>query len=186
MYHFKIYGNNKILSRPTLSIHASRQAPESLYASAKSLFQCLLKINIALAGGWQSNLERYLLHEFGEHAKANIVIFIAKMFKAYQLPQELTQAYKHSKIAIVEPAIDETRIERKGVEVRDRIVDDLIEHHLFFYIQSKGRLESRLNQLLKNGKQVYVFNHPVNNRYFYENVCKTDEKSLPDIYSKKA
>mgnify|MGYP005725586293 CR=1 FL=1 len=176
MYHFKIYGNNSLLSLPKIAIHASRSAEDSLVASAETLFQGLLKQKIAIGSGWHSKLEKILLTAYPSNAIADVLIFIAKNFEHYKLPGHLALAYSRDKIAIVEPDVNRDRIEKEGVQIRDQIIDDLIDRHLFLYIHPGGQLEKRFWELLNRGKKVFVLNHALNERFLIKGVSAIDTK----------
>jgi hypothetical protein len=178
MYHFKIYGNDQILSLPKIAVHASRATPDSLLEAGQKLFKKLTETNIALAGGWQSMPEKALLRKFNPENPASLMLFIAKSFSNYTLPPYLNVAYSKNKIAIIEPDIENPRIDLDTVDMRDRILDDLINHHLFLYLQPGGRLEERLRKLHKLGKEIFVFNVPSNRRFFIEGIVPIDHKTL--------
>lgn len=168
MYHFKVYGNNQILTLSKVAIHASRSTPASVLHAGKLLFQKLMGLEIAIAGGWQSKAEKTLLQEFNPDCPACLVIFIAKIFAAYTLPRHLESVYAADKIAIIEPAMDKERVEEESVEIRDRILEDLIDHHLFFFIHPGGRLHDKFSALINAGKEVYILNHSLNKHFFVD------------------
>jgi hypothetical protein len=178
MYHFKVYGNDQILSLPKVAVHASRATPESLLQAGQKLFKKLTEMNIALAGGWQSKPEKTLLKEFNPDNPAFLMLFIAKSYRLYTPPPYLKEAFSKDKIAIIEPNMEKPRIELDSVDIRDQILDDLVSHHLFLYIQPGGRLEERLRKLRKSGKEILVLNAPQNRRFFIEGVVPIDHTTL--------
>jgi hypothetical protein len=178
MYHFKVYGNNKILTLSKIAIHASRSTPASVLHVGKLLFQKLTELEIAIAGGWQSKAEKALLQEFSSNCSASLMIFIAKIYAAYTLPRHLRNAFAAEKIAIIEPAMDKERVEEESVDIRDRLIEDLIGHHLFFFIHPGGRLHDKFNALINAGKEVYILNHPLNNHFFVDGARTIDSQTM--------
>lgn len=178
MYHFKIYGSDQILTLPKVAVHVSRSAPETVLEKGKLLFAKLLGMDIAIGGGWQSKAEKTLQRMFTAEKPAHLIIFIAKSFAAYKVPTQLKTAFSAGKIAIIEPALEKPRLELEGVDIRDQVSDDLIEHHLFIYIHPGGRLEDKFRKLLKAGKEVFVLNHPLNRHFFTEGTTLIDEHTL--------
>ena len=165
MYHFKIYGNNRLLTLPLLAIHASRSTPLSVYPKIEDLFHHLLEMNISIGSGWHSPAEKHLLRMFQRATRANLLLFLARRFQDYALPEHLLSLFRDDKIAIIEPDVKQQRINAKGVEIRDTLVDDLIENHLFFYIHPGGRLEARLHKLAAAGKHVFLLDVPRHHHY---------------------
>ncbi len=150
---------------PGLAVHASRDTPSSLYPEIEGLFLRLLELPIALGSGWQSPLEKHLLKMVSPIIRANLLIFIAKPFRAFTLPEHLTPLYRERRVAIIEPDVQQERIDSRGVVIRDTILDDLINHHLFFYIEPGGRLENHLYQLSERGKYLYLLDIPPHHHY---------------------
>jgi len=181
MYHFKIYGNNQLLSRPKIAIHASRETPARLSLPAQKLFKILLKLGLAIGGGWHSPLEKQLLELYQPAAQTDLLIFIAKKFANYRLPIHLKWAYDREKIAIVEPAIEQVRISRITVGLRDRLIDDLIDRHLFLYIHPDGKLAKRFQKMRERQKIIYVMDHPENREFIVPGVRLIDNETASDI-----
>lgn len=183
MYHFKIYGNNQLLSRPKIAIHASRETPVQLTVPAQKLFKILLKMELAIGGGWHSPFEKQLLELFQPDTRADLLIFIAKKFENFRLPFHLQWAYDREKIAIVEPAIEQSRISRITVGLRDSIIDDLIDRHLFLYIHPNGKLAKRFREMHARRKTIYVLDHPENREFIQPGVRLIDSETATDILS---
>lgn len=178
MYHFKVYGNNQILTLSKIAVHASRSTPSSVLHAGKVLFRKIMELDIAIAGGWQSKAEKTLLQEFTPDCPASLVIFIAKIYAAYTLPRHLRSAIAADKIAIIEPAMDKERVEEESVEIRDRIIEDLIDHHLFFFVHPGGRLQDKFSRLINAGKEVFILNHPLNSHFFIDGARIIDTQTL--------
>ncbi|RMH96344.1 MAG: hypothetical protein D6681_12325 [Calditrichaeota bacterium] len=179
MYHFRVYGDSRLLTLPGVAVYASRQAPEAVMSAATAFFHHLMKLPIAIGGGWQSPLEKRLLQSWEEHDAAGIIFFLAKSYAAFTLTGRLKQAIGAGQLAVVEPAVSSERIQRQGVEIRDRLMEDLLSRHLFLYIHPGGRLQARCKHLLNAGKQVFLFNHPANAEFFHSGAILVDRQTLP-------
>ncbi len=183
MYHFKIYGNNQLLSQPKLAIHASRDTPEHLFHRSETIFKLLLEMDLAIGSGWHSPLEKQLLELFTPDARAALLIFIAKKFEHYRLPVQLKPSYDHDKIAIVEPAVEQNRISQITVRLRDKIIDDLIDRHLFLYIHPGGKLAKRFQEMQEQHKIIYVMDYPENREFIKPGVRLIDCETAMNIFS---
>ncbi len=153
------------MTLPGLAVHASRNTPSALYPELERLFAQLLELPIAIGSGWQSPAEKHLLKMATPFSRANLLIFIAKPFRAFTLPEHLTPLYRENRLVIIEPDVQQKRIDARGVEIRDTILDDLINHHLFCYIEPGEKLARRLYQLSRRGKYLYLLDIPVHQDY---------------------
>ncbi len=178
MYHFKIYGNEQLLSRPAVAVHASRRAPEGLFRSAQRFFSALLSRPVVIGSGWHSPLEKSLLAMFASQSTADLLIFLAKPFEKYRLPVHLKRSYDRQKIAILEPDISRERISRISVNVRDRLIDDLIDRHIFLHIDPQGKLAKRFEALEARDAKIFVLDHAGNRPFFQKGVRLIDEDTV--------
>jgi len=181
MCFLKIYGNPEILSKHSIAIYCSRELPLAIYGNARNLFQEMTKENIAIAGGWQSPLEKHLLKKFPVDAQADLIFFLAKTYSQFRLPRYLNHLFNSNKIAIVEPLLKNKRITKTGVEKRDFLIEKLIDSFLFLYIKESGRAEKLLYRCITNKKNILILNHPLNQKYFIEDIQRVDAKNIREV-----
>ncbi len=183
MERFHFYGNSEILNRKTVAIFSSQKIPLAIFGSSIDLFESLLNLPIGVAGGWHSPLEKYLLKTYHTKRAADLIILLAKSYDYFRLPEILQEPYKLKKVLIIEPPLRNKRITKRAVNIRDQILEQLINNFLFLYVQKNGRAEMLFFKWLKEKKKVFILNHPLNKHYFLPSVKLVDQSNIREVFN---
>ena len=178
---FQTLGNVELLSQKKIAIFASKNVPEELVQKKYSVFDELLKSPIALAGGWQSSLEKSIYQRFDINCTANIIHYIAKdinKFKPTELQQDLID---QNKLLVVSPELKEIRASSAAVDKRDWLIFSQNKNIFFLYIELGGRLDKYFRELSQLNYQLYVLDHPLNENYFHDDIIRINKDSVNSI-----
>lgn len=183
MQGFKVYGNNIVLLRPRIAIHASVEAPEALYLHAEKLFSSLLDMEITIGSAWHSPLEKQLFDRYSQLSSAYLVYFLSERMADFKMPGNLVMPYENRRAVVVEPSAGKEVLEEDGLHIREEIIDDLFDHHLFLYIRQGGIMEQRFANLLHLGKRVAIMRHTINEPYFIGDVEQIEHYSADKLFA---
>ena len=178
---FHSRGNIELLSQNKLAVFASRETPEELFEPALAFFSELLQLPISLAGGWQSNLEKQLLTLFNTQATANLIQYFAREINHLKLESWQQALLNENKLLIISPETSQQRPNQGLVSKRDNLIFSHCQKVLFFYIQPGGRLQAYFDQLLKSGSQLFLFEHPTNEKQLSSDVVFINTDNLEPL-----
>lgn len=173
-------GNISLLEQSPMAVFCSREIPLSIYHTANEVFTEILKLPVAIAGGWQSAMEKRVLKNYKREGQANIIYFLAKGIEQFKLPAYLTLLMESEKLLIISPLLDKRRIEKRFVIMRDELILGFIKRFLFLYINPNGYLENIFNRCVSEDKTVYLLEHQANSRYFKEGVDPLSTRNLKE------
>ena len=174
-------GNKNLLNHKPIAVFCSREIPLSIYHTANETFAELLKLPVALAGGWQSALEKRVLKNYSEDSQANIIYFLAKGINRFNTPKYLTSLMNSGRLLVVSPFLDEKRIEKRFVAARDELLLSLIQRFLFLYINPEGSLKNIFTRCVNQGRQVYILEHQVNSAYLRDGVTSVNRNNMREV-----
>ncbi len=173
---FETMGNVELLSQNKLAIFSSRKTPQAIYPSAKALFKILVQMPLSLAGGWQAPIEKKLLNEFAQNpTTAHFIYYLAKDITTFR-PNPLQEALiKENRMLAIAPDLSQDRPTSKQVDARDQLLFEQVPKTLFLFIEAGGRLEKYLVGLSARKYPLYILDHPLNEKYFSEDIIPVNE-----------
>lgn len=172
---FHSRGNIELLSQNKVAVFASRNTPDSLTPALKDLFARLLNLPLSLAGGWQSPVEKQLLKLFNPNVKANLIQYFAREINDLKLAPWQTALLQEQKLLIISPETNSKRPTRGLVSKRDTLIFSHCKKVIFLYIEPGGRLQAYFDQLLQGGHAIFLFEHPLNERFISSDVVFLNE-----------
>ncbi|APF20640.1 hypothetical protein Calab_1233 [Caldithrix abyssi DSM 13497] len=178
---FHTRGNIELLSQTKVAVFASRESPAELSPAAIDLFNKLLHLPISLAGGWQSPLEKTLLKLFRPDVQANLIHYHARELNELSLTEQQSLLLGEQKLLMIAPETAGKRANQSLVRKRDALIFSHCQKVLFFYIHPQGRLEAYFNQLQQSGHSIYLFDHPLNERFVSSHVVLLNGENLETI-----
>ena len=178
---FQTLGNVELLSQKKIAIFASKNAPEELLQSKNELFDKLLNMPIALAGGWQSPMEKSIYNCFDTNSAANIIHYIAKDINQFIPSKKQQNLIDQNKLLIVSPELKEVRASAPAVDKRDRLIFSQNKSIFFLYIEQGGRLEKYFRELNQLNYQLFILDQPSNDAYFHDDIIRIDEDSVTSM-----
>lgn len=175
---FETLGNVELLSQNRAAILASQQAPAEIFKPARALADSIAKLPLAAAGGWQSPLEKEILHQIS-HVKnqCNIIHYLARNINNLKLNKRQNPLMNSNKLLLISPEIQDTRPSRRQINNRDELMFSQIDKVLFLFISAGGRLEEYFNRMISSSYKVFLFDHPLNKRFFDSNVVLLNEEN---------
>lgn len=178
---FQTLGNVELLSQKKVAVFSSKNASEELNPIVNGILDKLFQLPLALAGGWQSPLEKSVYQKFNEKCTANIIHYIARDINQFQ-PSEIQQKLIYqNKLLIIAPELKENRASASAVDKRDRLIFSQNKKILFLYIEPKGRLEKYFKELSQLNFQLYILDHPTNKAYFHDDIIRLNEDSADSL-----
>jgi len=180
---FDTLGNVELLSQKKLAVFASKNAPEDLIQSYDDFFYTLLDMPIALAGGWQSPLEKILFKQMDPDKQANIIHYIAKDVNRFKPTDKQQQLLDKNKLLIISPELKDNRVNASAVDKRDKLIFAQNKNILFLYIEAGGRLYRYFQDLSRLNYQLYIVDHPRNENYFFDGITRLSEDSIIELLS---
>ncbi|MCB0282558.1 MAG: hypothetical protein KDF60_08255 [Calditrichaeota bacterium] len=165
MSQFETRGNIELLSQKPIALFASKETPKDLYPDAEIFFEKLCRLPVSLAGGWQAPLEKKLLHKTNTKIKANVIYYSARDIGKIKISEHLSNLNDNDKLLIVSAQSRQTRPSQNDIDKRDKLMFTQVHSVLFLYINEGGRLEKYFNDLLSSQFTVYIFDHPLNQKY---------------------
>jgi len=178
---FQTLGNVELLSQKKIAVFASKNAPEELKQLKDKVFDRFLHMPIALAGGWQSPLEKLVYHQFNNKCESNIIHYIAKDINKFKPTRKQQDLIDQNKLLIVSPELKEIRANISAVDKRDRLIFSQNKNILFLYIEPKGRLEKYFKELSQLNYQLYILDHPRNEALFYDDIILINQDSVESL-----
>ena len=178
---FQTLGNVELLSQKKLSVFASKNTPDELKQLTINLFEKISKLPIALAGGWQSPLEKSIYQRFDINCTANIIHYIAKDINQFMPTEQQQYLIDQNKLLVVSPEIKEIRASSAAVDKRDRLIFSQNKNIFFLYIELGGRLDKYFRELSQLNYQLYVLDHPLNENYFHDDIIRINKDSVNSI-----
>jgi len=176
-------GNIEILNQKKIAIFSSKLTPKELYTSIESIFKKLQNQNIAIASGWQAPLEKNLFKTIDPGDRANYIYYLAKDLNQTKINKVEENLLNQNKLLLISPNLQEVRITKSLVTERDELLFSQNNKILFFYISAGGRLEGYFNKLIEKQYQIYIFDHPLNYRFFTKDVTSVNEDNIIDIFT---
>ncbi len=176
-------GNIEILNQRKIAIFSSKLTPKELYTSIESIFQKLRNQNIAIASGWQAPLEKNLFKKIDHGDKANYIYYLAKDLNQKKFDKMEDDLVAQNKLLFLSPNLQKNRITKSLVTERDELLFSQNNKVLFFYISDGGRLEGYFNKLSEQHYQIYILDHPLNQRFFTKDVIPVDEENINIIFT---
>ena len=79
--------------------------------------------------------------------------------------------------------MNEERIDQRKVKKRDDLMMDQIDRFLFLNIKEGGNLEELFFQCLNLEKEVFLLNHPINQKWINPEVVTLSEDDLMMLLS---
>lgn len=179
---FETKGNAELLSQQKIALFASKTAPKKIYPFALEIFKQLSARQICISGGWQAPLEKYLFAKAHKHDRANYLYYMATDINKTAISAEIQTLLEEQKLLIISPGISQTRTSGRLVAKRDALIFSQIKKIIFLYIERGGRLEYYYNQLISEGYDVYVLDHPLNRDFLIDTVVRLNEDNLISFF----
>lgn len=174
-------GNEDLLNRNPIAIYCSRNTNPSLHEPTLELLQQLMSQPVTLAGGWQSPLEKEALALRKAGSDSNLIYFLAKGIQNFKLPPFLRSDVDKGKVLFVSRWMNEARIDREKVGKRDDLMLSKIDRFLFLNIEEGGNLEDIFFRCLSQEKEVFLFDHPVNQNWMNPEVDPVSSDNLASL-----
>ena len=178
-YYF--IGNQSLLTCSPIAVYCSREIPLSIYHTVNETFTEILRLPIVIGGGWQSTMEKRALRNYSKESQANIIYFLAKGIGNFKIPVYLSSIMASGRLLIVSPLLNNFRIDKKHVAIRDDLIFNLVDRFLFLYIKPDGHLEGLFTRCLYNDKEVYLLEHTANSGYLIDKVKTLHSKNLREL-----
>jgi hypothetical protein len=173
---FETLGNIELLSQKRAAVFASQKTPAELHGPVISFLDALKRLPIALAGGWQSPLEKKILNQINSSgSRCNIIHYLAKNINNFKPGEDQNQLVKDGRMLFISPGIQELRPSQRQINSRDELIFSQIDKILFIFIAAGGRLEEYFNRLLSASYQVFLFEHPLNKEFFNSSAVLLNE-----------
>ncbi len=167
---FVTRGNIEILNQKKAALFASKDAPQEVYPDIEALFSRLQRMDIAVAGGWQAPFEKKLYKNIKMNDRANFIFYLAKDINRLRLNRNEERLLEKGKLLFISPDIKAKRISKSLVTERDELLFAQNNKIVFLYISKGGRLEEYYKQLNPQVFQIYILDHPLNQRLITKNV----------------
>ena len=181
---FETLGNVELLSQNRAAIFASKETPAELYRPAQTLFDFILKLPLAVAGGWHAPLEKKLLQQISHiNSNCNIIHYLAKNINRLKLNDRQSRLINDNRLLLISPEIQDARPSRRQINSRDELMFSQIDKVLFIFISAGGRLEGYFNRMISLSYQVFLFDHPLNKEFFDSNVVLLNEDNVALLVS---
>jgi predicted Rossmann fold nucleotide-binding protein DprA/Smf involved in DNA uptake len=174
-------GNEALLDNSPIAVFCSREIPLSIYHTANEIFIELLKLPVTVAGGWQSAMEKRVLKNYGSGSQAGIIYFLAKGINKFHIPEHLKHLMDTERLLTISPFLDEKRIEKRFVAIRDELILNLAKRLFFLYINPEGSLKNIFYRCVSEGREVYLLEHQANSPYFRDGVKPINLKNIRDV-----
>ncbi len=178
---FQTLGNVELLSQKKIAVFASKNSPNDLVQIVNEISEKLFKMPIALAGGWQSPLEKSVYQKFNIKCTPNIIHYIAKNINLFKPTEKQQNLIDQNKLLIISPELKENRASASAVDKRDRLIFSQNKNIFFLYIEPGGRLEKYFKELSQLNYQLYILDHPLNESYFYDDIIRINEDSVESL-----
>lgn len=178
---FQTLGNVELLSQKKVAVFASKSAPDTLVPIVNKLAARLFQLPLALAGGWQSLLEKSVYQKFNVNCRTNIIHYVARDINQFKPTDKQQELIAQNKLLVIAPELKEIRASALGVDKRDRLIFSQNKKIIFLYIEPKGRLEKYFRDLSQLNFQLYILDDPANESYFYEDVIRINEDSVDSL-----
>ena len=161
-HRFESQGNIELLSRPWVTVFASRQAPQNLAGPAEELADGLERAGIAVAGGWQSPLEKRFFKKYTIGGRGAVVWARAAALDE-QTAERIPAAYRmDNAYLILAPDHCPSRPTPGSINRRDAILLRYTAFVLFLYIKPGGRLEALAARLMEKKFPLFIADHAIN------------------------
>lgn len=168
---FETLGNVELLSQNRAALFASRSAPREIYADVFRLLEALAVLPLALAGGWLAALEKELLKKIcSGPGHTNVIHYLAKNINTLRPDKTQQRLLDEKRLLFISPGIQQARASAKQIARRDELLFSQINKIIFLYIAEGGRLQEYFERLLAASYQVFLFDHPLNEKYFNKDV----------------
>ncbi|MBD3225155.1 MAG: hypothetical protein GF313_10530 [Caldithrix sp.] len=180
---FATRGNVELLSQKKLAVFTSKNTPKTLYPFAERIFSILCRQELALAGGWQSPLEKRLFRQIPPSPRTHCIHYLAKDINSVYLTKEQNYLLEENRLLVIAPHTKQQRISRQTIEQRDSLIFSQIKNILFLYIRTDGRLNRYFVQLLQMQYNLFVLDHPLNDSYLLDDIVALGEDNAPQIFN---
>lgn len=170
-----------MLDKSPIAVFCSREIPLSIYHTANETFTELLKLPVTVAGGWQSAMEKRVLKNYGSDSQAGIIYFLAKGINKFHIPEHLKHLMDTGRLLTISPFLDEKRIEKRFVAIRDELILNLAKCLFFLYINPEGSLKNVFNRCVSEGREVYLLEHQANIAYFCNDVIGVNRNNIREV-----
>ncbi len=177
-YHI---GNPSLINKNPIALFCSREIDLAVYYDALDFINEIMGLPIAVAGGWQSTLEKQALKSRTTKMPSGIVYFLAKGINCFTVPKYLKYDFDKNNLLVLSNWKDAKRIDKKKVEKRDLIIVQTVQRFLFININEGGNLNRLLNNCLQQNKQVYILDHFTNAKWFNNNIQPISVNNLGSL-----
>lgn len=172
---FQSLGNIELLSREKIILLSSQNAPPAFKEKAGEFFTELRNQQVALAGGWQSALEKHLFKQADIQDSAGYIHYLARNLNSF-VPNEQQQMLIHAgKLLLLAPEIKQNRAARTLVNKRDQLMLNQIRKVLLLYVRLGGRLEEYIKSGVFCNHQMFILNHAGNRVVFSDDMVVIDD-----------
>lgn len=166
-------GNLRILEQPLLGFFCSVQCPGRVIVCVYDAVRVLRDAGVAVAGGFQSPLEKDGL-DFLLRGRQPVVVCPARSIDGLRLPAAWRAALDDGRLLILSPfAARHRRATGALAEARNRFVADLADEVLIAYAAEGGRMAALCARLLAQGRRVRTFAVPENQRLVAQGAIAT-------------
>jgi hypothetical protein len=179
------FGNIQLFSQKghTLVLYTSRNFPVHFEPELMAFYRSLLEQPLIFCSGWHSPFEKKMLSLCLQASEDSQVI------KVMARKTDLNILYKKEfpnlspeRILLLNPDLKNSRISKSSVRRRDQFIFHHYHHILFSYIHPGGYVQSLFEQCVEQKKNIFLFNHPINEQFFWDSVTLVDPFEM-DLFS---
>lgn len=155
-------GNLEMLPRPCLALFCSVKCPGSIILQTYDLAQCLREIEMPVAGGFHSPIEKECLAIL-LRGRGPLLICPARSIVGMRLPAEWKVPLEQGRLLLLSPFPErQRRPTAQTAQARNRFVAALAAYIFIAHAAPGGKTEQFCREIMGWGKPVYTFAHEAN------------------------
>lgn len=176
---FETIGNIELLSHKRIAVFCSQSFPQVAEQAALDLIESLSHIPLVLAGGWQAPFEKKIYKKLSRvNSSVHFIHYLAKDINSYQLNPEEQNLVNENRLLLIAPRLNFSRADAKQVSMRDRLLFEQNNKILFLGLSAGGRLEGYIADLSSANYQLYILDHPLNEKWFAEDLLPLNPENV--------
>lgn len=176
---FETIGNIELLSHKRLAIFCSQSFPQIAEQAALDLIEAIGQLPLVFCGGWQAPFEKKLYKQFSQFNNTTYFIhYLASDINHYKLFPSEQMLLDENRLLLIAPRLNYKRADAKQVAMRDRLLFEQNNKVLFLGLSVGGRLESYIKELSSANYQLFILDHPINEKWFAEDLIPLDPQNI--------